>query len=303
MTELVIGLDIGASKLLAGAITREGAVIARARCPTPDTPVAILSAGRDLCDKLIAAAPHPVRAIGIGSAGVIDAQTGVVLHANDNLPGWAGTKLRELHRLPIAADNDARAFALGESLLGAGRSYDSLLCVTVGTGIGGALVMEGAVWHGADFSAGELGYLAVGWDGETPLLLDQFASGPAIERAYMRASDASERVPLPEIASRAQNGDKHAQAAITGKARQLGIILAGLAASFNPQALVIGGGVAQVGALWRQALEAGFRAHLPALLHDTPILPAALGEQAVMLGAGMLAWQKCSPSLPKENSS
>ena len=194
---LVIGLDIGASKLLAGSVTAEGAVRQSLRRPTPGSPTGILTAARQLCDALIAEASAPVRAIGIGSAGIIDAQTGAVIHANDNLPGWAGTRLSEIHALPIAADNDARAFAYGEAKLGAGSQYDSLLCVTVGTGIGGALILNGEIWHGASYSAGELGYLVAGWADGAPLLLDQFASGPAIERNYQRQVGASQRLRLP----------------------------------------------------------------------------------------------------------
>ena len=287
---LVIGLDIGASKLLAGTVAADGAVLRSRRRPTPDSPAGILCAARQLCDALIADAPAPVRAIGIGSAGIIDAQTGAVIHANDNLPGWAGTQLRDIHALPIAADNDARAFAFGEAKLGAGRQYDSLLCVTVGTGIGGALILNGKIWHGAGFSAGELGYLVAGWADDAPLLLDQFASGPAIERNYQRHVGASQRLRLPEIAKLARQGDKQALAAIQGKARQLGMILAGAAAAFNPQALVIGGGVLDIGALYWEALVAGFRAYAPTPVQATPLLQASLGANAVMLGAGMLAW-------------
>ncbi len=288
---LVIGLDIGASKMLAGCVTADGAVLRSLRQPTPESPADILSTARELCDALIAGSPDPIRAIGIGSAGIIDSRSSTVIHANDNLPGWAGAQLSDMHDLPIAAENDARAFAYGEAKLGAGRQFDSLLCVTVGTGIGGALIIQGQIWPGAGYSAGELGYLVAGWQGDEPLLLDQFASGPAIERAYQNLIKTGERIPLPEIAKRAQQSDQLAKDAITTKARQLGLILAGAAASFNPQALVIGGGVLEIGALYWDAFAAGFREQAPAPVRATPLLPARLGANAVLLGAGMLAWR------------
>jgi len=291
---LVIGLDIGGSKTLAGLVTRAGGVGLRMQVATAPSPTAILAALRSLCDKLIDCAAAPVLGIGIGSAGIIDTKEGRVIFANENMPGWTGTRLtdREIAgNLPITAENDVRALAYGEAMLGAGADYDSLLCVTVGTGIGGALIMNGEVWHGADYSAGEIGYLVVDWDGDQPVILDQYASGPAIERAYQVASGRDQRLPLEAIARMAKDGDATATEVIRMKARQLGAILAGCATSLNPAALVVGGGVPEIGALWWDALEAAFRANLPPPVAATPLLPATLGANSVMLGAAMLAWK------------
>lgn len=292
---LVIGLDIGGSKTLAGLVRRDGEIERRERITTAPSPPAILAGARALCDRLIDAAEAPVSGVGIGSAGIIDTEAGTVVFANENLPGWSGTRLADLEigaGLPIIVENDVRALAYGEAAIGAGRAYDSLLCVTVGTGIGGALIMNGAVWHGAGFSAGEIGYLVVGWRGEAPLILDQFASGPAIERAYQAAARADTRLSLREISRLATAGDATAIDVIAKKARQLGLILSGCVATINPAALIVGGGVPQIGALWWDALEAGFRETLPPPVAATPLLPATLGVDAVMLGAALLAWRE-----------
>ncbi len=291
---LVIGLDIGGSKTLAGLTTRAGAIVATAQSATPSSPGAVLEQAEALCRRLLADAEAPVIGIGIGSAGVIDTGSGKVLFANDNLPGWSGADLSalDLGGRPMFAENDARAFAIGEAILGAGVEHDSLLCVTVGTGIGGAVIVDGEVWHGANFCAGEIGYLVVDWEAGAPVILDQFASGPAIERAYQAAVAGAGRIPLPQISRRAQTGDAEAIAAIEGKARQLGAVLAGCATALNPAAVVVGGGVPQAGALWREALESGFRDNLPPPVAETPLLPAALGAKSVMLGAAMLAWRR-----------
>jgi len=284
-----IGLDIGASKMLAGLVTRAGKIAHVQKRLTPTAPAAILAAARALCEGLRAEAPVPLRGLGLGSAGMIDTRTKRVIHANDNLPGWAGTDLRQLALagLPLVVENDARALAYGEATLGAGLGYESLLAVTVGTGIGGAIILDGEVWHGAHGSAGEIGYLVVGWQGGAPLCLDQYASGPAIERAYQKLRGDETRPPLPEIHRRALMGEALAATAIEQKARELGAILAGVAAAINPQALVIGGGVPQIGPLWWQAFVAAFRGAAPPPLQATPLLPAALGSEAVMLGAAM----------------
>ena len=292
----VIGLDIGGSKTLAGLVARDGEFERVLQVATAPKPAAILSCARSLCQRLIDEAEAPVLGIGIGSAGIIDREEGRVVFANDNLPGWTGSRLVDLgleFKLPVAASNDVRAMAYGEAVLGSGADYDSLLCVTVGTGIGGALIMNGEVWHGADYSAGEIGYLVVDWaeDGE-PLILDQCASGPAIERAYEAAAGAGELLPLMEISRLAAAGDRLAVEAIEDKARRLGFILAGCVASFNPAAVAVGGGVPQIGALWWDALEAGFRHSLMPPIAATPLLPARLGANAVALGAALLAWDE-----------
>ena len=291
---LVIGLDIGGTKTLAGLVSRAGETKRAMQVATAPSPAAILSAAQSLCEALMAWAAAPVVGIGVGSAGIIDTEEGRVIFANENLPGWSGARLAELSLgggLPLIAENDVRALAYGEAMMGAGVDYDSLLCVAVGTGIGGALIMNGEVWHGADYSAGEIGYLVVDWAGDAPVILDQYASGPAIERAYQAATGGDRRRPLTEIAQLAREGDAAAAEAIAMKARRLGIILAGCATALNPAAVVVGGGVPQVGALWWDALEAGFRGHLPPPVAATPLLPAALGVNAVMLGAAMLAWK------------
>lgn len=280
--------------MLAGLVTCAGELGSIRQVATAPSPPAILRTARTLCESLIEGVAAPVLGIGIGSAGIIDTKEGRVIFANENLPGWTGARLADLQiaaGLPITVENDVRALAYGEAMIGAGADYDSLLCVTVGTGIGGALIMNGEVWHGADYSAGEIGYLVVDWAGEKPVILDQYASGPAIERAYQAASGLEQRLPLEEIARRAGDGDATATEAIRLKARQLGVILAGCATSLNPAALVVGGGVPEIGALWWGALEAAFRANLPPPVAATPLLPATLGANSVMLGAAMLAWK------------
>ncbi len=291
---LVIGLDIGGSKTLAGLVSRTGEMTLVRQVATAPSPAAILSAAKSVCDALIATSEAPVLGIGIGSAGIIDTEKGKVIFANENLPGWTGARLAELEvagGLPITVENDVRALAYGEAIVGAGAAYDSLLCVTVGTGIGGALIMDGEVWHGVDYSAGEIGYLVVDWAGDAPLILDQYASGPAIERAYQAATGGERRLPLTEIARLARNGDASATEVIAAKARRLGLILAGCATAFNPAAVVVGGGVPQIGALWWDALEMGFRENLPPPVAMMPLLPATLGANAVILGAAILAWK------------
>lgn len=290
-----VGVDIGGSKISAGLVTPAGEILWTRSVATPAAPAAILAEVKRLCHELIAGFQGEIAAIGIGSAGMVDSKRGRVIHANDNLPGWTGTALSALDiggGLPILAENDARALAYGEAKMGAGKDYRSLLCVTVGTGIGGGIILDGEIWRGPNYSAGEIGYLVVGWAGDTPIILDQFVSGPGIEGAYRAATGAEDRIPLTEIARRAYAGEFIAAQTIKDKARQLGIILGGFVAAINPAALVLGGGVTQIGELWWGAFEGAFRDSVPSLLCSTPILRAKLGEEAVLLGAGLLAWDQ-----------
>jgi len=291
----VIGIDIGGSKTLAGLVTAAGEILRTQQVATPSTPPAILEAVQRLCRALLDKSGNQVIGIGIGTAGMVNTELGQVIHANDNLPAWTAPRLAAIpigQNLPIIVENDARAMAYGEAVLGAGADYSSLLCVTVGTGIGGGVVVDGKLWHGATYSAGEIGYLVVDWEGGGPVLLDEFASGPAIERAYRRASQSDEWLPLTAISQRAQAGDKTAVAVIKQKAGQLGCILGGYVTSLNPEAVVVGGGVPQIGALWWDALETAFRDCLPPPVKSTHLLPSSLGIEAVLLGAAMLAWRK-----------
>ena len=292
---LVIGVDIGGSKTIVGLVTRAGEILRMFHVVTPSSPAKILVAVEQLCQTLISESEREVIAIGIGSAGTIDSSSGRVIHANENLPGWTGTKLSALaigDNLPVFAENDARALSYGEVVLGAGVAYSSVMCITVGTGIGGGIIIDGKIWHGASYGAGEIGYLVVDWDGDEPLILDQFSSGPGIERAYQAACGGTEAIALTEISRRAKAGDVCAADIIKHKAKQFGVIVGGIVASINPEALVIGGGVPQIGPLWWDAFEKGFRGTVPVPLQATPILPATLGVEAVLLGAAMLAWHQ-----------
>ena len=136
----VIGVDIGASKIIAGLVTASGGILQTEQVATPSTPSAILAAAQGLCRALLGASDCEVKGIGIGAAGMIDTETGQVIHANDNLPAWTDACLSAIsvgQRLPIVVENDVRAMSYGEAVLGAGADYSSLLCVAVGTGIGG----------------------------------------------------------------------------------------------------------------------------------------------------------------------
>jgi len=293
----VIAVDIGGTKILAGLVTREGSILHRLQAATPATPPLILAAVQALCSTLRQVAAEKqwsIHALGIASAGMVNHLQHEVIYANENIPGWTGTSFRKLpiaNELPLASENDVRAMAYGEAILGAGADYEHVLCVTVGTGIGGAIILNKEIWHGATYSAGELAYLVIGWQDGEPVFLESCASGKAIERAYQQQMQAQKALALPQIAHRAYDGDSLARKIIEERASRLGQVLAGYVLSLSPQLVVIAGGVPQIGALWWQPLQSAFEALLPQSMRIA-LHASRFGAEAVIIGAAMLAWRK-----------
>jgi glucokinase len=218
-----------------------------------------------------------------------------------NLPALSGHDLpallgREL-RMPVQVLNDATAAAYGEFVLGAGASFSSLLLMTLGTGIGGGLVLNGDLWTGADGVAGEVGHLTVEPDGRSCSCgshgcLEQYASASAIGEAWLRATG----VPVPEgagtadavrsAADAARDGHPLARDIFASAGRYLGIAVAGIANLLNLEAVILGGGLAGSLDLFMEPLkrEVAQRA-FPVTAHRLAILPGLLGDDAGVLGA------------------
>ncbi|MFG2164944.1 ROK family protein [Micromonospora chersina] len=293
MTTPVIGIDIGGTKTAAALVDRAGRVLQRREAPTParSGPEAVLAAAARLAADLLDAAPGPV---GVGTAGTVDPATGTIRYATDSLPGWTGTPVADAlaARLgrPVRVTNDVNAAALGECWAGAGRDHAHVLLVAVGTGLGGALVRDGRVEAGARGAAGEVGHLPApgaerlrcgcGRHGH----LEAIASGSGLAAAY--AVETGTEVTGRSVADRAAAGDEVARRVVDRAGAALGAALAGLVALLDPDAVLVAGGAA--GALL-PAASAAYTAEVPAGWADVPLRPAALGADAVLVGAARLA--------------
>lgn len=313
---LAIGIDIGGTKVAAGVVDPAGRVLAHTRGDTPAHDV-VLTRGVIVDTVRELAAAHRVSAVGIGAAGWIDASRDVVRFAPHL--AWRDEPLRDevaaAVDLPVVVENDANAAAWAEYAFGAGAGAaagGSMLLVTVGTGLGGGLVLDGRLMRGAHGYAGEPGHQIAVPDGE-PCgcgrrgCLEQYASGRALVR-YARAGaveDPAAAAGLMELAgdpelitgaqvtTAARAGDKVARSAFDQVGRWLGTALADLVQVLDPQLVVVGGGVADAGDLllsptrdaYRQAL--GRRGELPA----APVRVAQLGSIAGVVGAADLARQ------------
>ncbi|MFJ6013845.1 ROK family protein [Streptomyces sp. NPDC092952] len=299
-TAPVTGLDLGGTKIAAALVGPDGTVLARHTRPTParDGAPAVLDALAGA-----AAAVDPERratAIGVAAAGVVDPRTGLVTSATDSIGGWAGTALgaglADRTGTPVACDNDVRATAgpeLAALTAEPGYAHGSLLFLAVGTGVGGAVAVDGRMLHGAAGLAGHLGHLPSPEAAGLPCTcgatghLEVIASGPGIAAHYERLTGAPvDR--LETVAARAGRGEAAAVRAITTGATATGRLLGGLANALGPDRVVVGGGVPRIGPLYGDALAAAFTAELMGPLRG--LLPRAplLGADAAVLGAAAL---------------
>lgn len=309
---LTVGIDIGGTKVLSGVVDHAGTIVEQKRRATIGHDV---RAVEDTIVDLVTdfRARYDVRAVGIGAAGFVDASRSTVTFSphlawrNEPLRARVGARLN----LPVVVDNDANTAALGESRFGAGAGQRFVLCVNLGTGIGGALVLDGRVFRGAHGMAGEFGHMQVVEDGHRcPCgnrgCWEQYASGNALERearelVVARSPVAHRLIEIcagdpaalsgPQITEAARAGDPLSVELIADMGRWLGVGLANLVAAFDPSCIVVGGGVSEAGELLlgptRAALARSLvgRGHRP----EPPVSAAVLGPAAGFVGAADMA--------------
>ncbi len=304
MSDRAVGVDIGGTKIAAGVIDGDGAILLRQRRLTPVNDAEALIR---TTVEVIADLDAPDAPVGVGVAGWVDLDGRV--RTSPNLPGLVDEPIRERLEAglasPVAVLNDADAAAWGEFCLGAGRDVDTLAMFMVGTGVGGGLVLHGQLVRGAHGAAGELGHLLVEEGG--PLCacgnrgcLEAHASGNAIARkARERRADgalaagsplASKELRGEDVAAAAADGDADALAVLTDAGFWLGVGVASAVNAFDPAVVVIGGGAAGAGGL---LLEPARRACALRVLgaptrKAPPLVPGELGDPG-LIGAGLMA--------------
>ena len=303
-----IGIDLGGTKIAGVVLGVDGGVLATEERATLDTTDAIL----DTTISLIESLRRPeVEAVGVGVAGMVDFEAGALRFA-PNLP-FRDVPIRdrvgEATGLRCVVDNDANAAGWGERQLGAARGNDDVLLVTVGTGIGGAVIAGGRVYRGAHGFAAEIGHIVVEPDGPpcgcgNRGCWEQVASGQAIDRL---AREEAERDPAGGVARAAaggavtgryaavaaREGDESALGIFADVGRRLGEGMAGLVNVLDPEIVVVGGGVADEGELLLTPAREAFWAtvELRRGRPDVPIVVAELGNDAGAIGAAALAME------------
>ncbi len=295
-----IGIDLGGSKIALGLVGPRDEIVARRRIDT-DADAGLTSVIERIAREvaaLNAELPPGVMAaaVGVGAPGPVDHISGDLLTLV-NLPGISNTPFRralsERLSLPVVLDHDAKVAALGEFHFGAGQDRSSMIYIVIGTGVGAAIIYEGALLYGESNSAGESGHMTVDPKGHrchcgSRGCLETYTGGPALSRHY--ASATGDVISGDEIARRARAGDENARRVFHDAGHALGIAIASLAMTLNIETFVIGGSVAKAGDLLLPPARESLTGYsFKAVSARVKVFASALGEDAPILGAAHMA--------------
>jgi glucokinase len=322
--KVVVGVDLGGTNLTAGVVTEDGRVVSKAKVSThaEEGPDAVLGRIAEAIEKVIADSGlgrDGVEAAGVGVPGPLDWQSGVVF-TPPNLPGWKDVPvaaiLTEQLGITTYIENDANSAGYGENWAGAGRSVKDLIALTLGTGIGGAIILNNKLWRGIDGTAGEIGHMIMEIDGRpcncgskgcierygsaTGIVItarEMIATGKKTDLVDMVDGDL-DKLTSKTIFDACQNGDELARDVFTKTGRTIGMGLVTLANLLNPEMFVICGGVIDAG----DVLFDPMRQTLLDLAFEQPghraqVVPAELGDDAGFIGAAGVALQRIREDL------
>lgn len=288
---LALGIDIGGTTTKIAVVDSGGAVVRSSSVPTVGGP-------NEFVDALVCALSDlsNIDAIGVAVAGLMD-DARTVMTFNPNIAWLQGYPLRDAlqraFRRPVILDTDSNAAAWGEYRFGAGRGARRLLCLTLGTGVGGAMVADGAIYRLSHQGAGDVGHVLVQTDGPRCTAgcagcAEAMISAPAVED---RAGGVfGYAITVRDLIAAARANEERAQAVLRETGRYLGLAVASLAPIFYPDRVVIAGGLAEAGDLLMASAEENFRIHAGAFYQENVELRrAALGWQAGVVGAASLA--------------
>ncbi len=293
------GFDIGGTRIKYGLVDRDGRLVRKGQVRSPGTMAGILAVLEKTWRSLRESAPGPIRSCGFGVAGFYSVKERKILQS-PNYPCLDGyplvPALRRFIDVPVRTGNDANMAAFGEFKHGAGRGARSLVLLTVGTGIGGGIVLDGRLWEGAGGFAGEVGHITVNPEGDAcgcggRGCLETEASAPRMVRNYRALSGRAEVTDSREIFLLAKTGDPSALESFRRMAYWLGIGVGIVINTLNPEKVLIGGGVVSAGKLLLDPLreEARRRSHRVPFA-GCRIERAALGNDAGLVGAA--AWAR-----------
>jgi glucokinase len=318
----LLAIDLGGSKIITALVSTEGEIMAREYTLTlaeegTEAVIERMLAAIDSVTSKVNMSLSLFSNIAIAAAGAIDSEKGIVT-ASPNLPGWLDVPLKEIMEKALGLKtfliNDASAAALGEHYFGVGRGIDNLIYITASTGIGGGIIIDGKLYLGVSGSAGEIGHMTIDVNGPRCNCgnigcLEVLASGKAVAREAQRliargsktimlelAEGEPQNISAQTVSAAAQKGDTLALAIIFKAATYLGVGIVNLVNIFNPEMIIVGGGMAQMGKMLlapaRQVVaERAFQ--LPA--QRVRIVPNQLGENAGVLGAAAFVQKLAKP--------
>lgn len=300
-TPVSLGVDLGGTYIKAAVVTADGEIIFRTQVETPPkrSTESVADAMISLIGELLR--EHPaISGVGIGAPGLVD-KNHEIIRESPNFPEWKNIPLKRLIEsdihLPIALDNDVNCFALAEQRWGAGRGFDHLLALAVGTGVGGAVILNGRIYRGSTGAAGELGHISVDlWGPRCSCgnygCVERYLGNRWFVAAAQAALD-NDALETPEEVSRlAQSGDQDAIRFLENRGEILGVACVTLINIFDPEAIIIGGGTAQCGEPFFRGIQRAIEERVyRSLRENIRILPAQLGTIAGALGAALIGFE------------
>jgi len=318
--QVYAGIDIGGTNVKFGLVDHMGNIIHKEQRPTMAEKGAmpLMHMITNIAERLLLYAveeEHNVEWLGVGTPGAVDFRNGKVIGLCPNIDGWQGMEIGEMLRerlnMPVWVDNDVNAMALAETRFGSAKGAQSVVCLTVGTGIGGAIIIDGKIYRGSSYSAGELGHMTINFDGpqcrcgnhgcleaycashaiieRTKKLLDK--ENPSILKAILDKGDGN--LTIKKIFSALKKGDGTTRQVMAETARYLGVGLAGIVNLLNPETVVIGGGIIEGGGGFLEAITAELKKYaFDSAVENLNVVKAALGNDAGFIGAGLLGLEK-----------
>ncbi|MEO1402732.1 MAG: ROK family protein [Cyanobacteria bacterium J06635_1] len=290
MIPTVIGVDLGGTAIKLGLVTETGEILAsmKVETPQPSYPEPVLAA---IVDAIATLDPHRQgTAIGLGMPGPAD-KTGRMAQVSINLEGWHQVPVADVleaqTQRPTIAENDANCAGLGEAWLGVGRAFQDWILLTLGTGVGGAIFLNGQLFTGRTGAAGELGLITLDLNGPP---CNSGNRGSLEQHCSIRALRRDNGMGGRELDKKAREGDPSAIAAWQRYGQLLGAGIASHLYLLTPEAVILGGGLSKVAELFMPALQAEIETRvMPTSRENLQILTAALGNQAGLIGAARLA--------------
>ena len=313
MDEIVVGFDLGGTKMISAVLDRDLRILSREKKNTHAS-----SGSEAVFERILAtirgsvnkAGASRLMGVGIASPGPLDVEKGIVLDTPNisfqNFP--LRQRLEKELKVPVCLENDVSAGTFGEYKMGAARGFRHVVGIFPGTGIGGGIILDGKLFHGATGNAGEIGHMIIQTDG--PLCgcgqfgcVESLASRTALSKDALALAAAGgaptvfsavgtdfAKVKSGVLGEAVKKGDKKIKGIIERSARFLGIAMANCVNILNPEAFILGGGlVEKLGRFYVQLAAKSMRVHsLPPLADNVKVLPAELGDDAVLLGAALL---------------
>lgn len=281
-----ICIDIGGTNIKYGVLNEEGNVLFDGSRKT-----SVYEDGNDILgdiDNIVCNLinKYQVEGVGVSTAGVVDDESGTIIHAGKTIPGYIGTDIKgfieEKFLLKCEVENDVNSAALGEAFLGSGKGYKSIFCMTIGTGIGGAIILNNDIVRGASKSAGEVGYINVNGKpiqeiASTKILVENVA-----KRKNIKVSDINGRIVFEE----GKRGDSICYEEINKLVDNLTELISSVVYFLNPEVIILGGGIMEQREFLEPKINSSLKAKLPkAFFESTKIEFAKLGNRAGMIGA------------------